>query len=83
MSVLGSWLFDRAVSRLVSRLSIIDRFSCGTGEVEGVCVGLDVAAEYVIVVFCKGGDVGEKVGFVCTDCCLMGLWVDGGDTCCF
>jgi len=54
ISVLGSWLFDSAVIKLVSRLSIVDKLSCGSGEVKGVCAGLEVATEYVIVEFCRG-----------------------------
>jgi len=56
-------LFDSAVNWLVSRLSIVDKLSCGIEEVEGVGAGLDVAAEYVSEELCErgGGGVVESV----------------------
>ena len=83
INVFGSWLLDSAVSRLVSRLSISVKLSCGwTGVVEGVCAGFDVAPEYVNVEFFEGGVGGGVVGLGCT-VCLAEFWVGGGDTCCF
>ena len=43
----------------MSRLSIVNKLSCGSGEDERVWAGLDVAAEYVSVEFC-GGEVVVK-----------------------
>jgi len=65
----------------VSRLSIVVKLSCGTEEVEGVCSGLDTAAEYVSVEFSKGGG-GRVVVIGCKVCCWTEFWVSDGITCC-
>jgi len=52
----------------VSKLSIVVKLSCGTGEVEGVCAGLYVAEEYVSENLCEGGG-GGVIEIGCKICC--------------
>jgi len=60
MSSFGSWLVDKAVSRLVRRLRIMDRFSCGAGG-EEVCGGPEDAFAYVSGGFFRRGGDGRVV----------------------
>lgn len=62
-----SWLFDRAVRRLVSRFNIIVILNCCCGWVDGEdgATAPEAAEAYVRVTFCGGGGGDRREGGVC------------------